>query len=107
MADWDDPTAKQWVQHVLEKMKPEMEASAAIAQIVPDDPEGDVKFWVELGASIMMEKPIVAVVFPGRTIPPKLARIADEIVHLPDGVTPAASEDLADAIDRAVERGPS
>lgn len=100
---WQDPSAKLWVQEVLDKMVPAMKDSALVASIVPSE-EGDVQFWVELGASIMLNKPIIAVLFGDRDIPPKLKLIADEIVRLPEGVNPQAAEDLAQAIKRTEER---
>lgn len=96
---WEEPTAKAWVKQVLEGMAPKMRDSALVMQLVPDG-DGDVKFWVELGASIMMNKPILALVFGDTEIPAKLALIADEIVRLPEGVNPDASDELAAAIKR-------
>jgi hypothetical protein len=40
-----------------------------------------VKFAVELGFSIMLDKPIIAVVAPGTQVPGKLVAVADEIVE--------------------------
>jgi hypothetical protein len=68
---WQDPSAKVWIQQVLSDMVPKMADSALVCSIVPGDEGGDVKFWVELGASIMMDKPIVAVVFDDRQVPAK------------------------------------
>lgn len=106
MEDWTkDPNAKLWVQHVLEDMKPKMESSALVCQIVPDDDVADAKFWVELGASIMMDKPIVAVAFEGRSVPKKLRMIADEIVILPEGMNPDSAVELQEAFERVLKRG--
>jgi hypothetical protein len=43
----------------------------------------DVKFAVELGFSIMLDKPIIAVVMAGTQVPAKLLKIADEIIEAP------------------------
>lgn len=99
---WQDPSAKVWIEHVLSEMVPKLADSALVASIVPDDEGGDVKFWVELGASIMMDKPIIAVVFDGRAVPAKLRAVADEIVVLPRGIDPAGSEALAAAFRRVL-----
>ena len=106
---WDDPIAQQWVQHVLHETAPMMADSAIMATIVPgkeDDEydEGDVKYWVELGAMIMMGKPIVVIAVGQRQIPPKLELIADEIVRLPEGVNPAAAEEVAAAFRRVMDK---
>jgi hypothetical protein len=99
----DDPTFKRWVHQVLDDMKPKMEESAFVAQLIPDD-EGEVKFWVELGACIMMNKPIVAIAFADREIPEKLRIIADEIVVIPEGVSVESSEELKAAFKRMADR---
>lgn len=100
---WDEPSAKAWVHHVITDMVPKLESSACTISLVPDD-VGDVKFWVELGASIMLDKPILLVVTGMRPIPPKLALLADDIVRLPHGINASGSEELAAAIKRMVER---
>jgi hypothetical protein len=99
---WQDPTIKRWVQHVLDEMVPKLRNSAAVAQIVPGPDEVDVKFCVELGATIMLEKPIIVVVFGERRLPAKLAAIADEVVRLPEGVNPEGADELAAALNRVL-----
>lgn len=100
---WEEPTTKKWVEQVIEGMVPKMESSALVLSLVPNDRKGDVKFWVELGASICMDKPIIAIVIGDRPLPPKLELIADEVVYLEEGVNVQASEELAAAIKRVVE----
>ena len=95
----EDETLTRWAEHVVTDMVPPLKNSAIAISLVPDA-EGDVKFWVELGAMICYDKPIIVVAFDGRQIPPKLRLVADEIVELPEGVTPAASEELAAAVER-------
>lgn len=99
---WDDPSAKVWARHVISDMVPKLKDSAISLSLLPDDSAGDVKFWVELGASIMLDKPIIAIIYGDRPVPRKLAAVADEIVRLPDGVTPEGSRLLAEAISRVV-----
>jgi hypothetical protein len=101
---WADPAAKVWVEHVLAEMAPKLENSAVSVSLVPTDRHGDVKFWVELGASIMMDKPIIAVVFDNAPVPAKLRLVADEIVKMPGGVNPNNSQALAAAIHRVLNR---
>jgi hypothetical protein len=105
---FDDPTAVAWAKHVLDDMAPKMSDSSLVVSIAPSNQgkhvQGDVKYWVELGASIMMDKPIIVVVMTDQEIPPKLALVADEVVRLPDGVNAAGSKELQDAIQRVMER---
>lgn len=101
---WQEPSSKRWVRHVINEMVPKMADSQFVISLVPDDRDGDVKYWVELGASICFNKPIIAVVFNDGPLPPKLELVADEVVRIPEGVSPDASEDLAAALTRVVER---
>jgi len=84
-------------------MAPKLAHSATTISLVPDG-EGDVKFWVELGASIMLDKPIIAVVIGDTPIPAKLNRIADEIIRLPDGFDSGAGPAIAAAVRRVTEK---
>lgn len=80
---WKTLEGEAWVRAVLDDMLPKLSESAAALSIVPDG-VGDVKLWVELGAAIMLDKPIVAVVFGDRPIPERLIRVADDIVRIPE-----------------------
>jgi hypothetical protein len=99
---WQEPTSKAWIRHVVDEMVPKLAGSAAVISIVPADGELDIKFCVELGASIMLDKPIIATVFGDRPVPPKLLAIADEVVRLPEGVGPESSRELAAALRRVI-----
>lgn len=102
-AEWHrDPLAKQWIEHIMGDMVPKMEGSALVCSILPHDREGDVKFWVELGASIMLDKPIVIVAFDDDEIPERLRRVADEVVVCPEGVSPESTDELAAAFKRVL-----
>lgn len=80
---WDNIEAQRWVRHIRSDLVPKLEGSGAVVSIVPSDGgEGDVKFWVELGASIMLDKPIVVVVAKGQPVPAKLRLVADEVVEI-------------------------
>jgi len=77
----NDPLFQEWAGRVRRDLVPKLEDSSAVVSLVPRKGH-DVKFAVELGLSIMMEKPIVAVVTPGMHIPRGLAKVADEIVEV-------------------------
>ncbi len=97
--DWAaDPEAAEFLRHAEQEMAPKLAGSAFNISLVPSD-YGDAKFWVELGASIMMDKPIIAVVTEGREVPAKLIRVCDEIVVIAEG---AHIEDHQDALMDAI-----
>jgi hypothetical protein len=84
---WDTEEGNAYVTRVRTELVPMIEGSAVGVSIVPTNPEDvDVKFAVELGLMIMMDKPICLVVQPGTEIPERLKRVADEIVMLGDGM---------------------
>ena len=97
---FDSPEWHAYVQQAEEKLIPMMRECGKVLTMVPRG-DTDVKFAVELGFSIMLDKPIIAVVLPGATVPPKLAKIADAVVEV-DLNDPASGERLADVI-RAIK----
>jgi hypothetical protein len=101
---WQDPSAKRWIKNVLTDMAPKLADSAFTISVVPEDREGDVKYWVELGAAICMDKPIIGLVLGDAPVPAKLALVADELVHCPNGVDEEATERLHEAISRMQDK---
>lgn len=74
---------EQWnafVDHVREKTVRAMTESAFVASLVPDG-KPDIKFAVELGLAIMLDKPIIAIAMPGCKPPPGLRKVAHGIVY--------------------------
>ena len=53
--------------------------SAVTVSLVPRG-DTDVKFAVELGFTLMFDKPLILVVAPGVTVPRRLRRAADAVV---------------------------
>lgn len=99
---FDDPQARAWADEVRTGLIPKMRESAIVVSLVPDDASyGDIKFAVELGMSIMLDKPIIAVVPPGVQLPDKLVRIADVLVEGPVGAD-GFQERLQDAIAKVL-----
>ena len=72
---------ESWVEHVRKDTVQKMDESAFVMQLVPEHNKVDVKFAVEIGLSILMDKPILAIATPGTEIPRKLRKIADVIVY--------------------------
>lgn len=68
-----------YVDHFRRNVVQNMHDSAYVMSLVPG--EFDVKFATELGAAIMMDKPIFAVLMPGSKVTGKLKLVADVIVE--------------------------
>jgi hypothetical protein len=79
---FDDPETRAWAQRAVDELLPMIADSALNVSIVPDEAGvDDIKFALELGLSIMLDKPIILAVAPGRHVPAHLARVADSIVE--------------------------
>jgi hypothetical protein len=76
---WEHPETKAWAKRVLSDMLPKL-TSSAISMTVYSG-KTDVKLAVEVGFSILLDKPIILMVLPGAKVPNKLAMVADEIVE--------------------------
>ncbi len=91
MSDWDD-----FVTYHREHTVKAMAESAYVMSLVPDSKEVDVKFAVELGLAILLDKPILAVVQPGVHVPDRLRQVADAVIvtdlDTEDGKAQAARE---------------
>lgn len=58
---------------------PHLAASVMLVQIL--DPDGlDIQAATEIGCGLLLGKPLLVVAMPGATVPPGLARAADEVV---------------------------
>lgn len=101
MSDYaDDPQFRDWAERVRVHVLPKVSASALTVSLVPTG-ETDIKFAVELGLSIMLDKPIIAVVQPGTRVPERLIRVADRIVEA-DVYSEQGRERLQEAIGKAM-----
>jgi hypothetical protein len=81
--DWSlEPEAKAWISRVRTHLIPKLDECGLTVSLVPEDhTKTDVKFAVELGLSIMFDKPIILVVKPGTSLPDHLVRVADGVVE--------------------------
>jgi len=68
-------------------------------RILPPQPITlDAKLCLELGAAIMFDMPIIALVVRGRPLPEHLRRVANWVVEVDDIGSDAASDAMARAI---------
>ena len=95
----DRESWNEFVEHFRRDALEKMTESAFVAQLVPDKDGFDVKFAVELGAAIMLDKPILAIVIPGAEMPLKLRLIADVVVE-----ADLDTEEGRQAISRAIQK---
>lgn len=93
---------EDFAERVHNELVPMIKDSSAFISIVPIGPDRvDVKFAVELGVAIMLNKPIIACIQPGTKVPDKLVKVADKIVEL-DLDDPTQRERLNTAISEVI-----
>lgn len=95
------PEGQEFERHVREDLIPKMESSSASLSLCPDG-EGDIKFWIETGAAIMLDKPIIVVAVAGREVPEKLRRAADDVIEAEtiEAAAPAIETALLRLLDK-------
>jgi hypothetical protein len=104
MASEYGPEFDKWVEHCRKELIPMIKGSNIFVSITPSSPEKvDIKFAVELGLAIMLDKPIVAAIRPGTPIPEKLARVVDKFVEV-DFDDPTQRERLMQACEELLEK---
>jgi hypothetical protein len=110
MGDWMDNLTPDergswdsFVDHVRKDAVHKIADSAFVMSLVPGgDP--DIKFAVELGLAIMLDKPIVPVAVAGRDVPPGLRRVAHAVIELEhDMDTEAGQLEMQQRIQEVME----
>ena len=97
-AEWDEI-----VQHARTETYEMISKSAMVISMVTG--KTDVKFALELGLAIMLDKPILAVTVGGAPVPAKLRLAADEVIELTaDPDTGEGAAQAAAAIERITGR---
>ncbi|HEV8639399.1 MAG TPA: hypothetical protein VG370_34760 [Chloroflexota bacterium] len=84
---------RRYFAHARRVLLPMLRGSHAYLGICPA--EVDVKFALELGLAILLDKPLIFLVLRGRTLPEKLRRVADAVVEMDDLDDPASRGRLA------------
>lgn len=92
--DWD-----KFVAYQREHTVRAMDESAFVMSLIPQSTDFDIKFALETGIAVMMNKPILAVAVPGAEISPKLLAVCDEVIYV-DVDTEDGRQQVAAAIER-------
>jgi hypothetical protein len=95
---FEDPEWEEFVTAVRTELVQKIVGSHVMVSIVPQG-EVDVKFAVELGLGILLDKPIIVLAMPGVEVSEKLRLVADEVVEADIDLAEGRKE-LMDAIRR-------
>jgi len=80
MSSKEDRAWRDYSQRFRREVLPKLMESEVFLSIGSEVGNFDVRQATELGAALLMGKPILLVIPPGRTLSPQLRRAADEIV---------------------------
>ena len=95
---------KRWADDMRKRLIPKMAESASVLMIAPNMSEKfDIEFALQIGASILLEKPLILLVHAGRTIPPKLLAIADKVIEADMDITTMDSEKIQRQLRQAMQ----
>jgi hypothetical protein len=108
---FDDPDVKEYLDHAEKEMLPKMKDSALTIALYPG--EVDIKLCVEIGAAILLDKPIILVASTDKPIPANLVRVASAIIQC-DNIKDQSTQDRIEAAitqvltqDRRVDKRPA
>lgn len=93
-AEW-----RRFATRMRAQLAPMIAGSKVTVSIAPPNDEIDIQYGLELGLSIIMNKPILTVVPPGRSVPDKLARVSDVVVSADLG-TPEGQQAVQAALKK-------
>ncbi len=82
-----------------------MNVSYFVIVLAPPNAQASADFAVEIGCSVLLDKPIILLVRPGTVLPNKLVALADDIIEMVDYDAALLTGQLQDAIDRLVSSG--
>lgn len=99
----DEEQFAEFVRHVRAETAKKIKESSYVMSFLPTADGVDVKFAVELGLSIMLQKPLVLVVRSDADVPEKLRQIADAeiVIDEEDFDTDEGQQRIADRINAA------
>lgn len=95
-----DRQMEKYFEHARRNLFPKLKRSAMTITILGDQ-DPDPKICLELGASILYEKPIVLLAVKGAIIPDALRRVAERIVEV-DALDDNARQRLAEAVEETL-----
>ena len=99
---FEHPDVKAMLRHFRDKVLPNIKGSAITAAIVSKhDP--DPKMCLEMGASLLLDKPIIVICIDKAQVSQHLRKIATAIVEVSDLKTEADSKKIQDAINHVLE----
>ena len=76
---FDDPNLQAYLEHAERELLPMMEQSRIAITLITG--AVDPKICLEMGAAVLLDKPIIAVILKGAAVPANLKRVASVIIE--------------------------
>jgi hypothetical protein len=96
MSAYDDPEVKAFLDQFAGDGLPKIRESAMVISI--DTGTVTPKMCLEIGAAILLDKPLILCVHKGEAVPQHIRRLAAQIVVVEEAETEASKERLTAAI---------
>jgi hypothetical protein len=94
----------RWAKYVRETLLPLISLSEVTCCVIPRDPSKlDIQVATELGASVLVDKPIIALIQPGTKAPEKLAAIVDRFIEFDPSNPNQSSEAISQAVKELID----
>lgn len=100
--DWDDPAVKAYLKNFRDNVLPHI-AESTVTGILISNSKPDSKLCLEIGAAVLLDKPIIAICTDRAKCSQQLARIAVAVVEVDDISTEQGQEKAKAAINRVLE----
>lgn len=81
----------RYFKHFEDEVLPSIEKSAFVFAIASEKP--DAKMCLEIGAAVLLDKPIIIIIHDGVTVPANLKRLSASIVEMTGNVSDVANRD--------------
>lgn len=97
----DEVKMRRWLNRAEREVLPMIRGSSMTITINPGEP--DAKVAVELGFTLLLDKPLVLLSFPDRPIPSRLRRAADLVIECDDPSDPEVARKINEFLDALPE----
>lgn len=94
---FEDPQVKKMLRHFKENVLPNIADSTQFAALISGKMP-DAKMCLEIGAAVLLDKPIIAICFEGAAPSQHLLKIATKIVEVEDLSSPRDMEKVRKAL---------
>jgi hypothetical protein len=98
-----DSLVEQYLEHFRHSVLPHIADSAVVLTIQPRGLP-DTKICLEIGAALLLDKPLLVISMRGNTVPARLRLAADEVVEIESLQSADSCALVRDALSRIMDK---